>query len=179
MKKNCVICKENELTNVKIGDIEVGYCEKCHGYWFEAGELRKVKDEKLENAKWLDFDLWKDFSHLKAIESSKRCPKDNVNLYTLNYSDSDIKIDACKECHGIWVDKGEFEKIINYIKDKSDSEILHNYAINYLKELEEVFTGPEGFRSELNDFLVVASMFKYKFLAQHPELSEFLLNLPH
>jgi len=32
MEKNCVICKENELTNVKIGDIEVGYCEKCHGY---------------------------------------------------------------------------------------------------------------------------------------------------
>jgi len=178
-EKNCAVCDNNKLKNVKIGNMEVGYCEKCQGYWFDKDELRKIKDEKLDNAKWFDFDLWKDFSHFNAKKSNKKCPTDDIELYALDYDNSDIKIDICKECHGIWLDKGEFKKIIQYVKDESDHEILHHYAKNYFQELGEIFTEPEGLRSEINDFLIISHIFKYKFLAQHPKLSEFLMSLPH
>ena len=178
-KENCSVCNENELKQIKIGDIGVWHCEKCDGYWFDKDELRKVKDEKLDTAKWFDFDLWKDFSRLNTEKSKRICPVDNEDLYTLNYSDSDIRIDVCKKCYGIWLDKGELKKIIQHVRNKSDYEILHNYAKNYFNELGEIFTGPEGVRSEINDFLIISSMFKYKFLTEHPYLSEFLLKLPH
>jgi len=175
----CKNCKKEELKKIKIGDIEIDYCKSCESYWFEEDELRKIKDNEIESAKWFDFDLWKDFSKLKAIKSSKNCPKCNVSTYELNYADSEIKIDVCKKCKGFWLNRNELKKIIHFIKDQSNYEILHNYTTNYFKELGEIFTGPESVGSEINDFLIISSMFKYKFLTQHPKLSKFLMeNVP-
>jgi len=79
--------------------------------------------------------------------------------------------DFCKMCGGIWLDRGEFKQIINYLKNKSDYEILNRYSKNLVSELWEVFTGPEKFRSELEDFLTLLKLFNYKFVVQYPLLN--------
>jgi len=56
--------------------------------------------------------------------------------------------------------------------------MLDNYFKNLIKEGLEVFTGPETFKSELSDFLIVLKLLNYKFIAQHPTISKLILGLP-
>jgi Zn-finger nucleic acid-binding protein len=171
----CPNCKNNLSEKITIGAVTIDKCSSCGGTWFEGDELRKVKDEKAADAKWFDFDLWKDQSSFKAGEVDRICPLDNTKLFKLNYDSSSIEIDACKECNGIWLDKGEFEKIIEYVKNEGDLEILRNYTKNLIEEGKEVFSGPESFKSEIGDLLLLAKMFQYKFMAQNPILTKIIM----
>jgi Zn-finger nucleic acid-binding protein len=146
--------------------------------WFEADELRKAKDENDKFSNWFDFDLWQDVEKFKATGSTRVCPTDSAQLYELSYSDSNIKIDACRTCNGIWLEKGEFESIIEYVKCQSSYEILHNYSKNLLQEGKEVFSGPESLQSEFADVLMLTKLFQYKFAAENPKITTILVNLP-
>ena len=52
----CPICKI-ELEKAIFYGVEVDYCPRCLGVWFEEDELRLAKDEKDKNLNWLDVDL--------------------------------------------------------------------------------------------------------------------------
>ena len=170
---------DNEnLEKVLFHNVEVDYCSKCLGVWFDKDELRLAKDDKDKQLNWLDFDLWRDKGKFEVMRVSKFCPVDRVGLVEIEYNGSKTKIDFCKNCGGVWLDRGEFKQLINYLKNKSDYEILRNYVKNLLLELWEVFSGPEPFKSEVGDFLMVLKLFNYKFIAQHPTLNNLIENLP-
>jgi Zn-finger nucleic acid-binding protein len=142
--------------------------------------------------------LWQDESKFKIACCQKFCPECRVPLYEVKYGDSGIypvksrktgisskaklfngvKIDVCNLCQGIWLDRGEFKKIIGFLKKRADYEILNNYTKNLVKEFWEVFTGPETFKEEVSDFLTILKLLNYKFATQHPYLSQIISNLP-
>jgi len=99
-------------------------------------------------------------------------------LYEVRYGDSNIKVDVCSICNGIWLDRGEFIEIIEYLKEKGEYEVMHNYVKNLFQEAWEVFSGPEILREEVLDFLAILKLLRYKFAAQHPYLSQVMLSLP-
>jgi len=37
-------------------------------------------------------------------------------LMEVKYDESKTKVDFCKMCGGVWLDRGEFKQIINYLK---------------------------------------------------------------
>jgi len=155
--------------------VETDYCPKCLGLWFEQDELLGAKDEKDKNLNWLDIDLWKDKT---KFQGRKLCPACSVPLYEVNYDNSKIKVDLCNVCRGIWLDRGEFKKVIDYLKEKGKKEVLENYFKNLIAEGVEVFTGPETFRSELSDFLTILKLLNYKFATQHPVITKIISGLP-
>jgi Zn-finger nucleic acid-binding protein len=157
-------------------NVEVDYCPDCLGVWFDKDELRYAKDDRDAQLNWLDFDLWRDKSRFKFAGLHKRCPACRVPLTQVRYDDSKVKIDFCKHCQGIWLDRGEFKRIIIYLIRKHDYEILYRYSVNLARELWEVFTGPEKFRDELADFLMILKLFNYKFVVQHPFLNSWIEN---
>lgn len=185
----CPNCK-NSLGKIKIGNTEINHCAKCQGLWFEKDELRLAKDKKVKDSKWLDFELkvksfnWKNFDlwskkiDFQLLKDQRLCPYCKVPLYKINYGDSQIEIDVCSLCFGIWLDKDEFKKIIKYLKKQAGYEILHNYAKNLAEETKEIFTGPESLRSEIVDFLTLIKLLKYKFVVQYPLLAKLFLALP-
>ncbi|MDI6591611.1 MAG: zf-TFIIB domain-containing protein [Patescibacteria group bacterium] len=173
----CPLCKIG-LKEAILCNIGVNYCPKCLGIWFEEEELRWAKDEKDKNLNWLDIDLWKDKSKFRISKNQKLCPVCNLPLYEVNYGDSEIKVDLCNLCQGIWLDRGEFKKIIEYLKEKANYEVLNNYLKNLLKEASEVFTGPESFREEVLDFLIILKLLNYKFATQHPVIARIISQLP-
>jgi Zn-finger nucleic acid-binding protein len=175
--KKCFSC-DRDLDRANLYDIEVDYCPQCLGTWFEKDELRLAKDRKDEDLNWLDIDLWKNKRSFKISRGSKLCPDCRLPLYEINYGKSKIKVDLCNICQGIWLDKGEFKQIISYLKEKASQEILENYTKNFVSEALEIFTGPESMKSEINDFMTVAKLFKYKFITQHPKISQIILSLP-
>lgn len=170
----CKVFLRNEIFN----NVEVDYCPKCLGVWFEEDELRLAKDEKDKNLQWLDIDLWDNEEKFKVSGGIRICPSCRVPLYEVRYGDSNVVVDVCSLCRGIWLDRGEFKRIIEYLKEKADKEILDNYTKNLLKEFSEIFTGPETLKEEFLDFITVLKLLNYKIVVKHPKLSKFMSNLP-
>jgi Zn-finger nucleic acid-binding protein len=169
---------QEQLEKVLFHDVEVDYCPKCLGVWFDKDELRLAKDDKDKDLNWVDIDLWRDKSKFHVAHSKRLCPVDRTMLVETRYDNSRTKVDFCKMCNGIWLDRGEFKQIINYLKNKSDYEVLNHYTKNLAVELWEVFSGPETFREELADFFTLLKLFNYKFITQHPHIAGLLEDLP-
>ena len=174
---NCPICKKL-LEKTIFLNTEIDYCPLCLGLWFEQDELRQAKDEKDRGLNWLDIDLWKDKKDFKISYGQKLCPSCRLPLYKINYGDSNIELDVCNICQGIWLDRGEFSKIIKYLKNKANFEVLNNYAKNLFQEFKEIFTGPETFREEILDFVTILKLLKYKFTIQQPLISKIISESP-
>jgi Zn-finger nucleic acid-binding protein len=175
--KNCPICK-TPLSSAIVSNVETDYCPKCLGIWFEEDELRWAKDEKDEDLKWLDIDLWKDEKKFKVAYGIRICPSCRVPLYEVYYGDSGVVVDVCNLCKGIWLDRAEFKKIISYLKEKSKYEVLNKYSENLFKQFIEIIFGPKTFREEILDFITILKLLNYKFATKHPKISDIILNLP-
>lgn len=167
-----------DLDQALFSDIEVDYCTRCLGIWFDKDELSYAKDKKDDQLNWLDFDIWRDKAKFNLSMSDKHCPSCRVGLMQVGYDNSNVKIDFCKNCQGVWLDRGEFKQMMVYLKKKSDYEILHRYTKNLITELWEVFTGPQKLREELSDFLMLSKLLNYKLLAQHPFLKSWIESAP-
>ena len=76
------------------------------------------------------------------------------------------------------MDKKISKKIIEYLKEKADYEVLHNFSKNITQEFWEIFMGPEVFREELSDFLTLLKLLNYKFATQHPNITKIISHLP-
>jgi len=174
---HCPIHKK-DLEQAIFYGVEVDFCPTCLGLWFEKDELRLAKDEKDKDLKWLDLDLWKDRKKFKIFPGIRLCPSCRLPLYEVYYGDSKIIVDICNLCHGVWLDRGEFKKMIEYLKNKADYEVLNKFAKSLLGEAAEILIGPETLREEILDFLAILKVLNYKFLTQQPKISEIILNLP-
>jgi Zn-finger nucleic acid-binding protein len=173
----CPKCEE-QLKEVPFQGVKIDSCSSCKGYWFEDGELRKAKDEKEESLNWMDVDLWENEANFRISKNEILCPDCGMPLYEVNYGDSNIKIDVCNVCEGMWLDEGEFRKIIKYLKDKGGDKIMQEYFKTLLEETGEVFLGPESLEDEVKDVLTVLSLLKYRFAGKHPFISETISKLP-
>jgi Zn-finger nucleic acid-binding protein len=54
-----------------------------------------------------------------------KCPNCNVSLVMTDRSG--IEIDYCPECRGVWLDRGELDKII----ERSSQNVKHEQQNNY------------------------------------------------
>lgn len=170
--------KHGELEKVLFHHVEVDYCHECLGAWFDQEEFTEAKNDADEKVNWIDFDIWRDKGKFKVSPSDRRCPVCRLPFVEVAYDGSSVLIDFCKHCKGIWLDRGEFKQIMIYLRKKSDYEVLHHYTKNLILELWEVFKGPEKLREELGDFLMLAKLFKYKFITQHPHIEKLIEELP-
>ena len=168
--------KHGALQTMLFHNAEVDYCSDCLGIWFDKDELAFAKNDEDKQLNWLDFDIWREKGKFSASKTDRRCPACRIPLVEVGYDRSNIKIDFCKHCQGIWLDRGEFKQIMVYLKKKADYEILHRYTKNLVLQLWEVFTGPEKFRSELEDFMMLVKLLNYKFVVQHPFLNSWIEN---
>ncbi len=173
----CPNCK-TKLEKTIFYKVEIDYCPFCLGIFFEEDELRQAKDEKDKELSWVDVDLWEEEEKFKISPSQKLCPKCEIPLYEVEYDVSGIKVDVCNLCHGIWLDRGEFKEIIEYLKKKADYDIENHPLRSFLEEVKEVFIGPESFKEEVLDVLTLIKLLSWRFLAKHPIISKNILNLP-
>jgi len=175
---NCPNCKKETLEKISFYKTQIERCSQCGGIWFDRDELRKAKDERDQYLKWLDIDLWQKGKKFQISVSKKICPVCKVPFYAVNYGESKIEVDICNSCKGIWLDKGEFKKIILYLKNIVATERLTKYLKYVFEEAKEIFTGPEELSSEIKDFLTVIKLLEYRFYSQYPIIIDIILRLP-
>jgi len=173
----CPKCGD-DLKEIKFSGVKVDNCSSCKGKWFEKNELRKAKDKKEERINWMDIDLWENEENFRISEKKAQCPDCGLPLYEVNYGDSDIEVDVCNMCEGIWLDEGEFKKVVGYLKEKAGDKIMNEYMKTLLEETGEVFVGPEPLQEELKDVINVLGLLKYRFAGKHPFISRVISKLP-
>jgi Zn-finger nucleic acid-binding protein len=177
MDKICPACKI-KMDNAIFHNIEADYCPKCFGLWFEKDELRQAKDDADKDLNWLDVDLWQNMENFIISRGKKICPSCRFPLYEVEYGKSDIAVDVCNICNGIWLDRGEFKKIMDYLKSRGVYDALNNHSKSILSEVWEIFRGPESIREEISDLLNLSKILSYKFSVQHPNIVEAISQLP-
>ena len=124
----CPVCKE-PMVVLELEQIEIDYCISCGGIWLDAGELELLLETEQERARLLNL-LIEDSS---VKEKSYHCPicRKKMNKVFVG-EERKILIDKCKRNHGLWLDKGELEQVIQLSSQNSESKI-----INLLKQMFE------------------------------------------
>jgi Zn-finger nucleic acid-binding protein len=161
-----------ELGRKMVGEIEVDECPSCKGIWFEDDELRKAKDSTDSDLNWIDFEIWKHKDKVKARSKDLQCPACRKALVAIDYSDTDIEIDYCPSCKGIWLEKDEFKLIIKALTDELLTKSFSDYVKASIEEAKEIVAGPEPFLSEWKDFVTVCRMMQYRLFVENPKLLE-------
>ncbi len=99
------------------GEVWVDLCPSCRGLWLDAGELERIeetheRDHREELARMVD--LGYNAYELARAKAGRRlcCPKCGAELERCEYARcSQVMIDACPRCHGVWLDAGEIEAL--------------------------------------------------------------------
>lgn len=106
---NCPKCQSAKLTEFKVEGVAVDRCGDCTGIWFDAVELSQLLAEDARQVAALT----RGASDQSLDQKRGRCPRDGADLLRMfSAIDRDVVLDACADCHGIWLDGGEFAKLL-------------------------------------------------------------------
>jgi len=117
----CPVC-ENPMVVLELDQIEIDHCLHCGGIWLDAGELELLleTDEDRERLRNL---LIEDDS---VKEKKYPCPICNKKMQKVFVGEEKkILIDKCKKNHGLWLDKGELEDVIELSSQNREGKIIH------------------------------------------------------
>jgi Zn-finger nucleic acid-binding protein len=101
---------KSQLKDKALLNADVFVCPKCDGIWLpfqSAKSLYKSRKILLPSKYYHDDDQYE--IKYSRWESDINCPNDSSLLITYNFKR--IEIDICSKCSGLWLDKGEFEKL--------------------------------------------------------------------
>lgn len=137
---NCPVCNHS-LEARKFQYLPFWACKACRGIWVEAKMLRHIAtrlaaEKDIKPSKPFGFHP-KTTMPAPKDEPIRLCPKCSAGMKKVNYAyDSNVFIDRCNACDGIWLDKGEIERLAachqideravmigrDLIKDQNDSD---------------------------------------------------------
>jgi len=167
--------KDNtEMTQPELEGVLIDECPVCGGIWFDQGELVAVKDSLEPDLNWVEVELWKDEERFNLALSERECPKDSTRLVCLKYGDSAIEIEYCLRCRGIWLDHGEFKKVIESLEADLDRMSATAYLTQSLNEARELITRKESPISHWKDLQTLLKLFQYRVLVEKPALAKAL-----
>jgi Zn-finger nucleic acid-binding protein len=108
----CPVCNQDMIV-VEYRQIEIDYCFKCAGIWFDKGELELLlKSASLEanGLPTLDGTAKENRSH-----SERKCPICRKKMKETPFGEPAIHIDYCRQGDGIWFDGGELQQLLKQI----------------------------------------------------------------
>jgi len=158
--------------------IEIDGCPNCKGIWLDKDELRKLKDKSEKDSwatlRWMDDEI-EAIEKANAMPSKRECPKcKGESLISTSFGDSNILIDWCPSCQGTWLDRDEFQEIVNHLSTKLSKVSAADMKKNVYEEIREIWEGPENITSEILDAKAAICALINISIFEHPELCESL-----
>ncbi len=112
----CSACQGN-MTELTLDGVVIDRCDRCAGVWLDAGEadslVKKTPTprEALQKKKLELLRQWK-VAAVDPREVDRACLRCGKNLLRVNYKDiPGLQVDKCPADCGMFLDKGELEKI--------------------------------------------------------------------
>jgi uncharacterized protein len=165
----CPIDK-SEMISTELDGFSIDECPQCKGVWLDSSEFEQIKDKFEPDANWIDFNIWKHEDQFVYTTSPRQCPNDKVAMVSLKYGDTEVEIDCCTHCHGLWFDNGELTKILQTLENEINQTTSSEYLAESLGEARDIVTGKEGFASDWRDLSTVLRLFQYRLLSEKPNL---------
>lgn len=108
----CPKCSGHTLIEktTKVAGLLLDRCNNCQGIWFDRNELQELLSA--DNLSPLNIP---EYAEVDAHSSCPRCQKP---LYEFCYPGTITRVDACKQCRGIWLDNNEWKFINTALKQK-------------------------------------------------------------
>jgi len=137
--RKCPVCHV-DMVKIQVGDVILDECPQCHGLFFDAFELKKL-DEMHEYAD--DPELQRLLSYERKDDTRDYqliCPNCGSKMVRRKYNlKSDVYIDECYNCGGIWLDAGELKAIReNYLTPEEARKILDEIIYSDPKLSKEI-----------------------------------------
>lgn len=104
--RRCPKCAK-PFSIIKVKGTGIDYCQRCNSMWFDANELKYITN------------LIKDIpaDNFKNRKSKFNCPVCNCEMLEYLFQiNSNILVDSCANSHGVFLESGELERIIEKIK---------------------------------------------------------------
>ncbi|MCY1078195.1 zf-TFIIB domain-containing protein [Archangium lansingense] len=122
MARPCPLCENELLRPLRVSHVEVDTCPRCHGLWFDRGELERFPDRPSARSflamKGQTFSRCRKSGHPVGRAEAMcptcrsepvRCPACSERLRRVVTSASPV--DVCPSCEGVWLDAGAFEAL--------------------------------------------------------------------
>jgi len=119
----CPACHNNMIV-VEHKNIELDFCPKCQGIWFDTGELELLLEAAgIESPKpFLDTML--SSAEAQTNEKKRKCPICRRKMKKVNIdSGGQVMVDVCYSGHGIWFDGGEVGGLIKSLAGKTGDKV--------------------------------------------------------
>jgi|GEM_PF-2336883 len=152
MAQACPRCG-GALNIVEADGVKLDRCDACSGLFFDENEFAKIKSASInDNMAQLTKDSGVHSQRApEDLEKKIQCLRCFNTMDRVNFAHtSGIIVDFCPVCKSLWLDGGEFEKTISFLKH--DGEVSAAEAAKYDELLKNVTAGAKqnmdkGFRS--------------------------------
>lgn len=148
----CPVCS-NRLRQITAKSVILDVCPNCKGIWFDCDEFADFVG-KLSASEQITAEKVKLFQRRnvqalhKLKEKARLCPKCSSKLRKFNYSyDSNVFLDKCPNCGGIWADGGEIEQVARYLKEDPQATAVGEALAESIaqRDCEEALEGQRWF----------------------------------
>ncbi|MHC4572909.1 MAG: rhomboid family intramembrane serine protease [Planctomycetota bacterium] len=137
----CPFCS-NSLRQVESKSAVLDICPNCRGIWFDSGEfvdfVRALAQSQEISPEQTKLFTPRDVNALHTVEEKERfCPRCSKKLHKFNYAyDSNVFLDKCPACGGIWADGGEVEEVARYLKEDPRITAIGRGLLEHIKALQ-------------------------------------------
>jgi len=115
----CPECGQPLIT-FELEGVQIDRCVACGGTWLDRGELAMLMAaagqpsgkgaEALDRAK-------------AGARGKRRCPRCRRRLHLISIGgENPVQLDRCPHAHGIWFDRGEVLKTVEYFEKQNEGE---------------------------------------------------------
>jgi len=156
-------------------------CPKCKGIWLIKDELRKLKNKVEDGSlRWLNDEI-ENLDKISVIATKRTCVKcKTAQMVSAIFGKSSIIVDWCPKCHGMWLDRGEFESIADYLKAELTRMHPKDIEKQAAADVKRVWSGgPETRFEELVDAKAAVSALINATIFEHPSLYKLCTSVPH
>lgn len=132
----CPVCK-TDMIDVEYEQIELDYCVKCRGVWFDSNELELLFEKiNLQNSGLSVSTLIARIDE-SIPEDKHKCPICKQKMGKVSIGDSPrIVIDICTNGNGLWFDGGEIIQLIKHASvNTGQKDGAEQQVINFLGEV--------------------------------------------
>jgi uncharacterized protein len=108
----CPVDKKDMIV-VEHKKIELDYCLKCSGTWFDAHELELLVDTLKNQGAVISRENLLTPQAAQVKESARHCPICNAKMDKVWLGqEPGVLIDSCPAGHGLWFDGGELNQVL-------------------------------------------------------------------
>ena len=142
----CPACPSH-LSEVKAYGMKLDVCtDSCGGVWFDSGELARVDElhEKVDSRVLRPMGNQKVAVDKSRLRDCPCCPNTKLVRH-LEDERSDVEVDICPTCEGVFLDFGELSTLRkNNTEKHGRAEVIDSYIARYAKDPQNA---PKGLKA--------------------------------